>query len=128
MGCAGGPIRVNGDGTPCRSYLYAADLAIWLWTILVRGEAGRPYNVGSEAALSIGALARMVADMREPPLAVQIAGSPVAGALSARYVPSTQRGQAELGLRETVALHEALERTLAWHGRPAADACPRKLT
>ena len=73
---AGGPISVAGDGTPCRSYLYAADLALWLWTILLRGTPCRPYNVGSEAAVSIRELAEAVTEAVAPGMRVNIARSP----------------------------------------------------
>jgi nucleoside-diphosphate-sugar epimerase len=114
-GLRGGPIQVNGDGTPYRSYLYAADLAIWLWTILFKGESCRPYNVGSEVNLTIRNLAHTVAQTFQPPVEVQIAKQAVPGKIAERYVPSTQRAQSELGLGQTIELQESIKRTVVWH-------------
>lgn len=111
----GDRIEVTGDGTARRSYLYAADLAVWLWTILFKGESGRPYNVGSEADLSIADLAVLVANVLRPGIPVHIAEKPAAGALPKRYVPSTTRAAQELGLRSRVDLRDAVQRTADWY-------------
>jgi dTDP-glucose 4,6-dehydratase len=111
----GRPVTVAGDGTPCRSYLYAADLAIWLWTILFVGRSCRPYNTGSDAAVSIAELAAIVACSVDPPVSVAIAGRPRAGDPVGRYVPAVDRAVTELGLRRYIELPEAVRRTLAWH-------------
>lgn len=110
----GGPIVVRGDGTPFRSYLYAADLAIWLLTILFNGRPQRPYNVGSERAVSIAQLAEAVSLVsgKTPVKILQ----PSAGNATERYVPDTQRARHELGLEAMIPLPDALRRTLAWAG------------
>jgi nucleoside-diphosphate-sugar epimerase len=113
----GGPIRVSGDGTPYRSYLYAADLAIWLWTILLRGQSMRPYNVGSAAALTIQELAGVVARTfgpDRPDLEIEVA-QPIARMPAERYVPDVTRAEVELGLRPIVSLADGIRRTVAWH-------------
>jgi nucleoside-diphosphate-sugar epimerase len=107
---AGGPIRVNGDGAPYRSYLYAADLAIWLWTILFRGASNRPYNVGSSQALTIAATAAAVARLAgNPPITIAQKPSPTS---AARYVPDTTRAAQELHLEQWVLLDESIRRTI----------------
>lgn len=108
-------IRVNGDGTPYRSYLYASDLVIWLWTILFRGQSCRPYNVGSDRDISIGELAQQVKELISPAIQVEVVGEPVSGKPADRYVPSVERCKTELGLQVRVSLAEAICRTRNWH-------------
>lgn len=110
----GNPIQVKGDGTAFRSYLYAADLAAWLWTLLVKGESCRPYNVGSNDSYSIREIAEIVAGIGDPRLPVQIA-KPWDGAVPERYVPSTQRAGTELGLAGHISLEDGIRKTIEWH-------------
>lgn len=110
----GGPILVKGDGSPFRSYLYASDSMVWLWTILFKGQSRRAYNVGSEEALNIATLARAVLAAMPQKINFSIAASPTPGAPVHRYVPCTARAREELGLRAEVPLREAICRTHAW--------------
>lgn len=111
---SGKTIVVDGDGTPVRSYLYGSDLALWLWTILLRAEGGTIWNVGSEVPITILKLAQLVADTAGG-LSVEVRGRAAAGAAPSWYVPSTRAACQQLGLRQNVSVEAALERTLAWH-------------
>lgn len=114
-GLAGGPIYVSGDGTPYRSYLYAADLAIWLWTILFRGTPGAAYNVGSEDAISIRNLAYEVSTSFPNSPKVVIAKTPIPGRPAEHYVPSIKKAGESLGLDSWIKLDEAFRRTIKWN-------------
>lgn len=108
----GGPIRINGDGTPHRSYLYAADLMIWLWTVLFKGESLRVYNIGSDEDVTISGLAEKVVENFSKQIEIQVAKSPTPDSPPERYVPLTERIKKELGLKPTVDLKEAIKRTI----------------
>lgn len=109
------PIHIGGDGTPRRSYLYAADLAIWLWTMLFRAPSLVPINVGSANDLNIRELAETVVATIAPGTEINMAGQPVPGAQPARYVPSVARAEQLLGLKPITDLQESIRRTAAWY-------------
>jgi nucleoside-diphosphate-sugar epimerase len=119
----GRPIEVTGDGRSLRSYLHAADLAVWLWTILLKGRSCRPYNVGSDADVSILELARTVARVVAPDLPVTVKSQATDDGPPPRYVPSVQRAREELGLTQRIGLDEAVRRTAAWHLKRQARPC-----
>lgn len=114
-GLNGGPIKIKGDGTPYRAYLYAADLSIWLWMILIKGKSCRPYNVGSEDGHTIAELAEIVSRSFNGGIGVETAKPPVAGKPTERYVPSAQRAASELGLRQFIGLKDAIVKTVRAH-------------
>lgn len=112
---AGRTITVNSDGRAVRSYLYIADLAAWMWAVLLRAPAGATYNLGSEQAVSIGELAERTASVLGAAGSL-ILGRPDQGWNPGRYVPSTHKIRTELGVSATVDLDEAIRRTAAWNG------------
>lgn len=114
------PIDIEGDGRPLRSYLYMADLCIWLLRIAASGQSGHAYNVGSERAVSIAELAAQVADAAGNTTPIRIHKPASDLAAPPRYVPDTQRAREELGLAEYTPLSEALLKTIHWSRSAAA--------
>ena len=113
---AGVEIVLEGDGTAYRSYLYAADMAAWLWAVLIRGHSARAYNVGSEESVSLLGLANLVSHgLTSGTAQVRAVRMPLPGQNPQYYVPSTQRIRAELGLAAPMLLDQALQRTANWY-------------
>lgn len=103
-------LSLNSAGTHWRSYLYAADLAGWLFSLLLRGEDGRAYNVGSDQAISTHELAQRMRALLAPDKPVLIARA--AGGDS-YYVPDIQQARS-LGLDVWTSLDEAIVRSARW--------------
>ena len=112
---SGNRITVKGDGKTVRSYLYMADLAIWLWMILFRGITCKPYNVGSELPITIRAMAEEVANESILPLDVTVLGESCDGVAHDHYVPNTSRAQLEIGVRQFIPLAESIKKTMRWY-------------
>ena len=106
------PICLQGNGTALRSYLYAADLAVWLWTILLIGKPGSAYNVGSDKEISILELAEMICEAFGGKMEVIVPKKVIPGADPNRYIPDISLAKKELGLNIWIEIAEAIQRTI----------------
>lgn len=109
-------IVLNSNGTAMRSYLHGADLAAWLLTILMRGESGQAYNVGSDQAISIIDLARRVISRVAPGKPLYILGNED-DCVRSFYVPDVRRARS-LGLDVWTDLDISIDSMACW-GRQA---------
>ena len=111
----GKEIIINGNGKPYRSYLYAGDLIIWLWHLLLNADNSEPYNVGSDEMISIKDLAQKVSSLIGNN-GIRILGSDDDGWNVGRYVPDTTKILKDFGLKKLVSLDDSILRTAYWHG------------
>lgn len=107
-------ISIAGDGRPRRSYLYAADLVVWLLVILLYGKSGEAYNVGSDEDLSIEELANQVSGSFRPSPKVKILGKRTSDRIP-KYVPLVDKARKELGLVVYTPLTEVINRMISFY-------------
>lgn len=111
----GRDISINGDGSPRRSYMYAADLARWLWTILLRAPSSVAFNVGSAESVSILELAEKVKAVLGSSCQIRVAQEHRPGTALLQYVPDVDKAALELGLRCEISLEESIRKTAEWN-------------
>lgn len=107
-------IKIKGDGYVRRSYLYTADLCIWLWTILFRGGNLVAYNVGSNESYSLREIANLIANMMEPKVDVCVENIAFAHTTPKNYIPDITLAKEELNLTPRINLLSALNSTVTW--------------
>lgn len=112
---AGTPPVVTGNPLTVRSYLYASDLAVGLWTHLLADEAPSVMNIGSDRAITLGELAELIRGLLLPdapaPKAVTVSPGP-----GPRYVPDITLARHRLGLTPSVTLEDAVLRMARYAG------------
>ncbi|MBN3493423.1 NAD-dependent epimerase/dehydratase family protein [Vibrio neptunius] len=106
-------ILINGDGTAVRSYLYAADLVIWLLRMLSSGRNKEIYNVGSPEGISIFELAYLINNLRDNNAEVKVLGK--ASSNKNQYVPDVSKAESELNLKVYTSLKSAINKTLDFY-------------
>lgn len=128
----GRDITLLSDGSATRTFCYAADAVAGYLKVLVRGRAGEPYNIGTEAPeVSMHELAERIANVARELLGYS--GTVVhATSSDAEYLvdnpvrrrPSIDKARSELGYEPTVDLDDGLARTLVWYAehRTAVEA------
>lgn len=111
----GQEIRIHGDGSTARSYLYGSDVATWLLKTLVSGRDGEVYNVGGNEAVSHGKAAQWVADRTVPTPKLLYKSRPRESGRSHAFYPDITHTTKALGVSPVFDVPAAIERSMRWH-------------
>lgn len=129
---AGRDIVILSDGSPKRTFCYAADAIAGYYKILVKGRPGEPYNIGVETPeISMLELAERIAGLarelfgyegrvvrKQSPEGDYLVDNP------SRRCPIITKARTELGYEPLIGIDEGLRRSMVWysHNRTAAEA------
>jgi UDP-glucuronate decarboxylase len=116
-------IVILSDGSPTRTFCYVADAVVGYYKVLLSGQPGEPYNIGTdEPEISMAALANLIAETGRTLLgyegAVVLGTSPEADYLVDnpwRRCPDLTKARTQLGYRPGITLEEGVQRTLLWY-------------
>jgi len=108
-------IKITGNGKVYRSYLYLADVCIWLLKIAINGENKKSYNVGSDQSVSILQLAKKIKLEIGADSEINIGSFNTDKPYSDYYFPNTYFTKKTLNLDANYSLSDIIKITADWH-------------
>jgi nucleoside-diphosphate-sugar epimerase len=105
-------IRIIGNGSPVRSYLYPSDMAYWLLRILTDGNPGLAYNVGSPEGITLKGLAEKIKFASNTSSEISIRNM---NEDHSCFVPDISLCNKSLNLIVTVDIDKTINRSVAWY-------------
>jgi nucleoside-diphosphate-sugar epimerase len=114
-GLLGGPIKILGNPSTERSYLYASDMAFWILKLLIDGKVSEKYNLGSNRSITLNDLANVIQKQLGLNIDIINKSSKDSYSNSSKIVPDTNKIVKDIHVKETFKLEEAIDRTILWN-------------
>ncbi len=108
-------IRIHGDGETFRSYMYGADLAVWVLIIMLHARSGQIYNVGNSNGFSLREIAEKVASCFQPAPSVLLNTSLTGDINQSTLLPDVTKAEKEFGLKQYTNIDTAIQKTIQWY-------------
>jgi nucleoside-diphosphate-sugar epimerase len=120
----GKDIVMLSDGSPSRTFCYAADAIVGYYKILVNGRIGEAYNIGVESPeISMATLAEKIVSLSRDLFGYK--GKVVRKVSDDkdylvdnpnRRCPVITKARTDLGYNPSISIDEGLKRSLIWYG------------
>ena len=105
-------IVIMGDGSTTRSYMYASDLSIAIWKILLIGNNNKPYNVGVDKAYSLKEIASILNKNYGNEVQILNMNKDLPKNI---YVPNIDTLINQLEIKQFVQIEEAIQKTIKFN-------------
>lgn len=107
-------IKILGDGSTKRSYIYGSDAACWLLKTLTDGKDNEIYNIGGSEVISHADVATLITN--QPGNSSTIIYSNFNTDRSFDFYPDLEHVKNTLNLQQAISTLTAIDRTIKWHG------------
>lgn len=110
------PLKIRGDGTATRAYLYGSDMAAMALTQMVCGDSGDIFDLGGTDAMTVADLANLVAAQVRHALDIRI-NAAARSSGNDRFIPDMNRTIRQFEVAPAFSTTEAIVRSLDWYTR-----------
>jgi len=104
-------IKIVGNGSPIRSYMYPADMVYWILVMLIYGKTGQAYNLGSNEGVSLFDLAKKIKNILGEKIDIEVLNM---NESNFTFVPDISKVNKEFNLTIKVDFDTALKNTINW--------------